>query len=211
MRYTPGKADANGVILNAGPACQGFMLAPGVPSRRETGNAGQTLVPGSFPVRVRPRRSGDILPVRNSHALYFAREFPEFDLLDCDPGDCWDVYTFDSREEGIMLSGAKAEIPVHITDAVALATANPTLATDGWPLRPNLKNFSVYYSGTPRVNRLWVRRLDLVWFDTGIDYDQTATTVRLDRFEIGVKGDRWTLIGSAGAQNVVVEGSYEVG
>lgn len=211
MRTAIIKADANGRIVNAGGACHGLRLMPAVPSRNAPGNTNQKAVPGSFPVRVVPRGSAEPIDVINSDAFYFAREFPAFDIVDCDAGDVWLVTTFDSRDEGQMASGAKAQIPVRIADSVALPAADPALVTDGYPLRPNLRNFTVYFSGVARVNNLWVRQLDGTWFDTGVQYDQTATTERMVNFTIGVPGDRWTLRPAGGAQQVVIEGAFETG
>lgn len=211
IRHFPGKADANGKILNAAPRCFGFMLAPGIPSVKE--NAGNNvLMPGSFPVRVKPRGSGEIIGVRNSHAFYFGEEFPSFDILDCDAGDCWDVFTFDTREDGIMLASAKTLIPVRIQGATAVPTASPALATDGFAMRPGMKSFTAYWSGTARVNRLWVLpTAGGTWFDTGVDYDQTATTQRFDNFVIGVNGDRFAFVASGAAQSVALDANMEVG
>jgi hypothetical protein len=202
-----GKANSSGVVVNAGPSCWGFMLAPGVPSRNEGQNSALKQIPGSFPVRVRFRGSKEELPVRNSQSFYFDKPCPEFDIIDCDSGDVWDVYVFDSRNDGIMRSGNRVKVPVRVSDAVALPAADPALATDGFPLRPNLTKFTVYFSGVARVNTMWVRQLDGTWFNMGDTYDAAAQNYAT--FDIGVPGDRWILRPAGGTQTVVVEGAFE--
>lgn len=207
---------SDGAILSCASPGRAFMLVPAVPSHNSAAGTPPVAVPGSFPVRVRFKGGGKkgTMDVPNSQVHVYDPDdgFQDFDILDADVGDYWLVYVFESPHAGVFPAPTKTKIPVRVTaSAVALAQTSPTLVTDGWPLRPNLTNFTAYFSGTARVNRLWVRLLDGTWFDTGVDYDQTATGERMQPFTVGVPGDRFTFVASGASQSVIIEGAFEAG
>lgn len=210
--------DASGVILNAGPrGCRGFRVAPGAPSKNDTAaNSAVKLKPGSFPVRVRERGTGKIIPLRNSDSVYFGYEFGAqqgFDLLDVENGDCWDVHLFDGPEDGMTAAGQKARVPVRIADTTAVPNGTPpTLATDGFPIRPGTLSLTTYFTGTPRVCTLWFRMLDGTWFATGETVDNTVVGATLyDSRQLAVPGDRFAWVATGAGQTCVIEASQEVG
>lgn len=215
IRWYPGSASSAGVILNAGPSCRGFRVAPGVPSKNDASNSALKSRPGSYPVRVRERGTNNIIPVRNGDAFYFAEEFaPQgFDLVDLEQGDCWDVFVFDGKADGVIPNGRKRTVPVRIADTTAVPNGTPpSLATDGWPLRPGVVSITSYFTGTPRLNTLWVRLLDGTWFSTGDTVDNTAAGAFLyDTRDLRVPGDRFYWQATGAGQTVIVEAEMEVG
>jgi hypothetical protein len=211
-RHFPGKADANGVINLACPVgCFGFLVTPGAPSKNAAGNTDVKARPGAYPVTVRFRGGGEPIPIRNGHAFYFGSEARPFDIVDAESGDCWDVFAFETREDGMMLASQKASVPVRVSDAVAVSNAvAPTLITDGFALRPGTLNVTSYFGGTPRVNTLYVRLLDGTWFNTGETFDATAGLL-YDTRVIAVPGDRFAWVAAGAAETVIIETRQEVG
>jgi hypothetical protein len=208
---------SGGVILTAGPrGCRGFRVVPGVPSKNDAGNTSVKLRPGSFPVRVRERGTQKIIPLHNSDSFYFGEEFGKqqgFDLLDVEDGDCWDVYLFDGPEDGVTAGGKRRTVPVRVADSAAVPNAvNPTLATEGYALRPGMVSITSYFGGTARACTLWVRQLDGTWFNTGEVVDNTIVgAVLYDTRTLNVPGDRMYWSAAGAAQTVVVEAEMEVG
>lgn len=206
----------SGRILDAGGPGRAFCLKPAVkPRQSDVATEQPTQVPGAFPVRVRFKgkgKRGEVLVLDSDVHIYGEDDaFDGFDILDAgDDGDTWAVYVFEHPHAGLFRTGAKSVVPVVVQNtAVAVPTSNPNASTDGWPLRPGLKNFTAFFSNTARTNRLWVRQLNGTWFDTGQDF--AAATDPMPTFTVDVPGDRFAFVASGANQNVRIEGKFETG
>lgn len=212
------RADSSGRILDAGGPGRALCLRPAVaPTKAGGENVGAVQMPGAFPVTVKLKGGGKAgtFPVINSDVHFFAPgdAFKGFDVVDCDASDTWEVTVWEESPAGRFSAPTKALVPVAIQDTLtAVPTAAPSLSTDGFPMRPGFKRYTLFFAGTARSHTLWVRKLDGVWFDTGIIVsDQTATTERVVPMDIHVPGDRFALRASGASQTLAVEGTFEVG
>lgn len=202
-------------VLDCGARGRAFAVYPAVkPLAADVASEAPTSIPGAYPVTVRFRgngRKGEFLVV-DGRLNVLDEEFEGFDLINCkDDGDTFAVQVFSSPHAGFFPAGSRSSVPVAVQNtAVALATTSPNAATDGWPLRPGMSKFTVFYSGTDRVNRLWVRQLNGTWFDTKQDWT-TATDGPMQPLQVDVPGDRFTLVASGASQSVRIEGSFLLG
>lgn len=200
-------ANASGQILDCGSRGRSLAVYPAV----DVGNV--TSIPGSYPVTVRFRgggKRGELLVIDGRfHAFGPDDVFEGFDIVGCDAGDTWAVVVAADAQAGFFPASQRSAVPVALQNtAVAVPTSNPASATDGWPLRPGMTKFTLFFSGTARTNRLWIRQLNGTWFDTGQDYAGADLMVGL---QVDVPGNRFALVASGASQNVRIEARYEVG
>jgi len=180
----------------------GFRVRPAALPRAAQ-DYSRSARPGSYPVRVRLDGAGESFLVLNADSYYFAegREpaFKFLQLVDGDPGDLWQIDVFETRAEGQTPAGRPSRAPFELVPAGTSApNVNPTLATDGFPLRPGQRRITTYWAGTLGVATLWVRRLDGTWFNTLETVDSSGGAQLYDTREVAVPGDRayWRATGA---------------
>lgn len=172
MRSQFFQVESNGQKKRAGVGC-GFAVLPG-----RARNMSRTIIPGSYPLTVRNRRTGEEFAVVGPHA-YYASKPGEFDVIDADAGCSYCFVEFDSPEEGIRIGGrTRLEVQLTGTDAVpaiAVPTAAPTLLTDGFPLYPSLRRLVTWFAGTLTTAKLWSLTPGGVWRDLDDTFDPTGS------------------------------------
>lgn len=201
--------DAAGQALRCGTG-RGFALLPGFPP-----GAPVTSRPGSYPINVK-LRSGQVLPIVGPHAFYLGDSEPvegRIDVTDGEPGSCWVLYAFDAPEEGVRVGGrSRASVLMTGTPAaptVAVPTAAPTLATDGYPMTPGMGRVVTFFQGTLSTATLYVLTAGNVWRALDDTFDPTGVgTPDYDVREIATPARRFAWV--AGAANMTMEINAEV-
>ncbi len=206
---------ADGAALKAGSRGCGFQLLPAMLEAGAQGYSADAR-PGSYPVRLRFRGSrqptaAKELTVLGRHAHYFGEEFDGFDVLG-QAGECWQVLVFDSREEGVV-PGPSSRAAHRLLAATVVSTSDPA-GEVGFRVRPGLRSFTVYASGTLTVTAaLWVRGLDGTWRDSGdvLSFDTAAGGFPVQMREVRQPADRVWFKASGGGLSLAVDGESEVG
>jgi hypothetical protein len=201
--------DSNGQALRCG-AGRGFALLPGYAP-----GAPATSRPGSYPVNVK-LRSGQVITVVGPHAFYLGDDEAKeqrFDVTDGEAGSSWVLYCFDSPEEGVRIGG-RSRVSVLMTGTpaaptVAVPTAAPTLATDGYPMTPGMGRVVTFFQGTLSTATLYVLTAGNVWRALDDTFDPTGTgTPDYDVREIATPARRFAWV--AAAANMTMEINAEV-
>jgi hypothetical protein len=206
MRLNLCRADANGVfrVVQSG---NGFRIAPALPAVTD---ARYTVdqVPGQLPLEVQLSGVGDWHHYGASDVQFPEERFTFVDVRGAEPSSWYVLQTYE-RGEGMVPAGKANRRAYRVAPAgTAVPTVSPTLATDGFPVRPGSQSFTIY-STAGVVSRIWVRSVAGNWKDTGIDLDFVTepTTTRY----VDAPGSRWALVASIGGMTIEVDGASEVG
>lgn len=207
MRTVTAKADSTGAF-RATSGGYGFRLVAALPPISAPGYL-VTNRPGRLPVMVKLNGEGEPL-FTFGEARFFAERFKFVEVTGAEDGDCYILETFEHPRELVQPLARAARQAYRLAAAVAVATAAPALATDGYPLRPGQRKITTYFGGTLSVATLWVRQLDGTWFDTQDQADPTSGP-RYDTREVAVPGDRFAWRAAAGSMTQTIEVESEVG
>lgn len=205
MRVLFPKIATNGRADDVATRAVGFRLTPGRPDVTGVQRPWEQR-PGAYPVKVR-LDSGPELIITNGDALFFEAAFNVLQVFG-EPGDVWALQVFEHRSEGVI-PAARSSVAVQVQPPTACPTVAPTLATEGWKVRPGTRSHTLYASGTLTTARLWVRSASGAWYDTGEDLDFTTNPVQARL--VYATADRVYLRAAAGSMNIEIDSECEVG
>lgn len=163
--------DSNGKALDVGTRGIGFRLVPARPQSAAVGTR-----PGSYPIRVKPDGGSTELHITADDT----RRLESFKFLVIEggeAGDVWKVQIIERPGEHIDPPGQRGSVNVQVQPATPCTAGVPTLATQGFKVRPGTKAHTFYASGVPEVANLFVRSAGGTWYPTGEELDFTANNV----------------------------------
>lgn len=208
MRSQYLSTDATGTKKRAGDGL-GFAVLPG-----RARSASRLVVPGSYPLTVRNRTTGEEYEVCGPHAFYSSKR-GEFDLVNAEPATSYCLVTFDSPEEGIRIGG-RTRLDVQLTGteaapAVAVPTAAPALLTDGFVLSAGLRRLVTFFAGALSVANMWSLTPGGVWRQLDDSFDPTGSgTPDYDVRDVIVPARRFYWQAAAASMTMEIAGEVEV-
>lgn len=208
MRSQYLSTDATGTKKRAGDGV-GFSVLPG-----RSRSASRLVVPGSYPLTVRNRTTGEEHEVSGPHAFYASKR-GEFDIINAEPLTSYCFVTFDSPEEGVRIGG-RTRLDVQLTGteaapAVAVPTAAPSLLTDGYALSAGLRRLVTFFAGTLTTANMWSLTPGGVWRQLDDTFDPTGTgTPDYDVRDVIVPARRFYWQSTAGGMTHEIAGEVEV-
>lgn len=195
--------DSTGSARDVGGRAHGFRVVPG----RQVG-AAVNVRPGSYPIRV-TTDGGQRFDVTSDEARLLGEPFNWLQLTGGEAGDVWRVQLLEQRHEAVFPAGQRSAVPVQVQAATACPTIAPTLATEGFKVRPGTRAHTFYAAGVATTARLWVRSAGGTWVDTGEDLDFTANAAQ-SRI-VTNSADRVYLRAAAGGMTIEIDSEVEVG